>query len=192
MSIHETSASTSSPEESDVIDFEQFMESNKILHSETISNQEDGLKLLIENEKEYSGASYNTTEKFMIFNQALLKCDSDGNYYYEYELQRWCDMINNISVESLSNKKFELSYYIGTVKYDFTKVNEVILIALQYQNAYLRITFLEKPSMEDEYEIRIRHNFLAPEPRKRLARSRIKTNYLKYACGMCGIPANSK
>lgn len=185
MSIHDSDKTSSDPP--NVIDYHEFMKSKKILHSEIV-NEKNDIQFLIDNEKEYDGISYDNVERFLIFNTAVLSRDGDCNYYYEYTLERNSEIVDNISVVSLANKRFKLSYNIGTVKHEFENITELILIAMQYHPPKLRITFLEKPSLDDEFEIRTRRYLLSEEPRKQLARSPIRTNYLKYMHGMCGVP----
>lgn len=176
-----------------VIHFNEFMETTKTLHSSSVTNKADALKLLIVNEPGYEMVSYNSVEKITLTNQ-VLKLDDNFNYYYEYIFNHDSDdrdIITNLSVTLLSGKRIELSYYIGWEKYNFENVTELILIAMRSQTIKLRITFLDLPSQEEECEIRSRHYFLNQELRGLLGRTSILTDSFRYMLGLCGeIPSN--
>jgi len=78
-----------------------------------------------------------------LFEISLFKIDSDGNYFYEYSLEKNSDMINNIRLESVLNLK--LTYNIGGIEYTPEEIEKFLLISAPFHDFKIKITFLEKP-----------------------------------------------
>lgn len=140
-----------------MINIKEFLNSKRIIHSENANNGISGLKFLIENEKIADIITFNTCFQFSLINVSILEKNIEGLYFYEYNIKRISEIVDNIKVESLSNSKYYITYNIGDINYTTDKINEFILLLAPYQNFKIRITFLETPNHYDEFIISLRH-----------------------------------
>jgi len=164
------------------INYDDMINNLNILHSNTISNMTDGLKFLIDSQCD--GISYNRTREFLLSNIDVFERDNYGNYFYEYSLDRENDIIDNFNFES-TNKNVKYNYIIGGYKYDINDINEFITIASQYSDFIIRITFLEKPNINDEIKMYYRVFLLETDLRNYFIKNAIKTKSILYSDGMC-------
>jgi hypothetical protein len=170
----------------DVINYNEFMSKQTILHSDEAKNFNDGLLFFIENSNYTNIITYNTVDTILFKNVNTLGVDSNNNYYYEYSTDRKGDIIDNINFDS-KGAKFTISYYIGHILYDPSEVKEFIIISAPFHEFKIRITFLETPANELEFSIHSRVYILSNDYRKQLcSRSTIITNTNIYKEGMCG------
>ena len=143
-----------------MINIKEFLNSKRIIHSEKANDSISGLQFLIENEKIADIITFNTCIQFSLVNVSDLKKNIEGFYFYEYNMKRIGDIVDNIKVESLSNSKYYITYNIGDINYTTDKINEFILLLAPYQNFKIRITFLETPNQHAEFIISLRQYFI--------------------------------
>jgi len=150
-----------------------------ILHSETIKKYDDGIEFLIENKDKT--ITYNHTDKFIVSGD--FGVDDAGLYFYEYCPNRDVDIINNIRFESTGLKAI-LTYRIGN-KYQ-SDMEEFLCMFAAFHIFKIRITFLVKPSINDEFMIHYKGYIIEPETKKILAKNKaIITNTNRYEYGFC-------
>lgn len=173
----------------DAIDLENFMSTKTILHSDTASKFGEGIKFLIQNDKNYDMITYNDVIS-VSFNIDNLKLGKKNRYYYDYKIGHNSDMIDNITCDVQPQQvPVKLYYSIKNHQYSLKKMNEILLIHMRYTCAYpsiLRITFLEKPEQEGVINIHSRRYLMKPEHRQTLAINPVKTKSMRYMCGLCG------
>ncbi len=171
----------------DTIDLEYFLSSKKIVHSEREMYHSEGLTFFLENnQKENTDIiTYNYTRRFSMLSISVLEIDKNGNYFYEYSLDRNGDIVDNIRFESCSNLNAQLSYYIGGIEYTPEEIDKFVVVSAQYHEFKVRITFLEKPNPGDEFKILSRYYLINSQDRSLLSKSRIKTKNNIYNYGMC-------
>ena len=134
--------------------YSNFINSTTVSHNDSIDTYSDGIKYLIE-----SGAdiiSYNTQKNLTLFNVAVLEVDKNGNYIYEYSLERQADIINNIHIVS-SNNNVIMKFIIGGEKYD--NINTFLSVVSQYHEFKIKLIFTE-PKVEDKISICYRNYFI--------------------------------
>jgi hypothetical protein len=167
------------------INLEDFLLSKRILHSNIINNYQDAINFYINNKHNTDIVTYTSIRHFVLFNISVLEKDEEDNYFYEFSIQRSGDRIDDIHFESDSNMNVQMSYYIGDIKYTPEEINEFIIIHSQYYNLQIRITFLEKPTMNDEFKIISRYYIINAQDRRILATSNIETKNMVYSNGIC-------
>jgi hypothetical protein len=94
--------------------YSDFIKSKIVSHDDNIDTYYDGIKHLIESKADI--VSYNT-QKNLLFNVAVLEVDKNGDYIYEYSLERQADIIDNIHIVS-SNNNVKMKFIIGEEEYD--------------------------------------------------------------------------
>lgn len=164
------------------LDYEDVMNNLKIEHSDIITNTIDGLQFLLDSKKD--GISYNKLRQFLLLNVAVLEKDTDGNYFYEFILTRDGDIFDNFKFES-TNKNLKFNYIIGTTKYESYGMSELITVAASYSSLKVRVIFLEKPNIDDEFSISYRVYLLDIDTRNYLMNNSIKTKSNLYRDGVC-------
>ena len=169
--------------ENKVINYYDFMSKRIILHSLTATNTTDGIKFLIKNEGKADMITYNHTDKFSLFGD-ILHVNENKHYFYEYSPKRNGDIMDNIRFES-TNLKVKLTYYIGGAVYDPEEVDEFLTISTPFHDFRIRITFLEKPNVNDEFMVHSRMYLIEPETRKLLTINTVITKTNIYNSGMC-------
>lgn len=165
------------------IDLKHFLSSKKILHSESAVDYYSAIKFFVENEKNADIITYNYSN--ILSGISVLEIDREGNYFYEYTPEKIGDIIDNINIQSLTNLQIQLSYYIGGIKYTPEELNEFIFISAQYHELKIRITFLERPNLNDEFKLLSRYYLINSHDRDLLAKSRITVKNNIYNYGMC-------
>jgi hypothetical protein len=164
------------------LDYEDVINNLKIKHSDTITNTIDGLQFLIDSKSD--GISYKRFRQFLLLNVAVLEKDTDENYFYEFILNRDGDIFDNFKLES-TNENLKFSYIIGGNIYESNEINELITVAASYSHLKIRVTFLEKPNIDDEFSISYRVYLLDTETRYYLMNNIIKTKSNLYKEGVC-------
>jgi hypothetical protein len=164
------------------LDYEDVINNLKIEHSDIITNSIDGLQFLIASQSD--GISYNKLRQYLLLNVAVLEKDIDGNYFYEFILSRDGDIFDNFKFES-TNKNLKFSYIIGNAIYESDKIHELITVAAAYSSLKIRVTFLEKPNIDDEFSISYRVYLLDIDTRNYLMNNIIKTKSNLYKDGVC-------
>jgi hypothetical protein len=89
--------------------YSDFIKSKIVSHNDNIDTYFDGIKYLIESEADI--VSY-TTQKNILFNVDVLEVDENGDYIYEYSLERQADIIDNFHIVS-SNNSVKMTFIIG-------------------------------------------------------------------------------
>ena len=150
---------------STIINLYDFLSKKKIIHSETATNYNDGITFFIEsNIKLYADAiTYNSSRQFLINNISIFEVDDKGNYFYEFSVDRYGDIIDNIFLEKSPYLKAELTYYIDGDKCLPEEIKYFVTCVSLYSGFKIRITFLEKPNLHDELKIIMRNYLLNTE-----------------------------
>jgi hypothetical protein len=172
---------------SDTINLEDFLSSKKIVHGEREMNHTEGLTFFLENnQKENTDIiTYNYTRQFSMLSISVLEIDKNGNYFYEYSLDRNADVVDNIRFESCSNLNAQLTYYIGGIEFSPEEIDKFVVVSAQYHEFKIRITFIKKPNLGDKFKLLFRYYLINSPDRTLLSKSRIKTKNNIYNYGMC-------
>ncbi len=126
--------------------------------------------------------SYDTQKTLELFNVAVLEVDINGDYIYEYLLERQADIIDNIHIIS-SNSNVKMTYIIGGMEYD--KINTFLSVAAQYHEFKLKLIFTD-PKVEDKISICYRNYLINSDLREQIVKKNIiKTDTHVYHSGMC-------
>ena len=161
--------------------YSDFINSTKVCHNDSIDTYSDGVKYLIE-----SGAdivSYNTQKKLVLFNVAVLEVDKNGDYIYEYSLERQADIIDNIHIVSSNGNNVKMKFIIGGEEYDH--INTFLSVVSQYHEFKIKL-FVTEPKVGDEISICYTNYLLNTNLRKNLIKKHIiKTDTNIYTNGMC-------
>jgi hypothetical protein len=149
-------------------------------HNDLIDTYLDGVRYLIESKADI--ISYNTQKNLTLFNVGVLEVDKNGNYIYEYSLDRQADVIDNIHIISSKNN-VKMKFIIGGEEYDI--INTFIMALSQYHEFKIKLIFTE-PKVEDKISICHRNYLLNTDLRNNLIKEHIiKTDTNIYANGMC-------
>ena len=161
--------------------YSDFIKSKIVSHNDNIDTYFDGIKYLIESEADI--VSY-TTQKNILFNVAVLEVDKNGDYIYEYSLERQADIIDNIHIVS-SNNNVKMKFIIGGDEYDH--INTFLSVVSQYHEFKIKLLFTE-PKIDDKISICYRNYLLNSDLRKKITTrgNIIKTDTNIYTEGMCG------
>ena len=162
--------------------YDDFIKSATFSHNDNIDTYSDGIKHLIESKADI--VSYNTQKNLVLFNVAVLEVDKNGDYIYEYSLERQADIIDNIHIVS-SNNNIKMTFIIGGEEYD--NINTFLSVAAQYHEFKIKLIITE-PKIDDKISICYRNYLLNSDLRKKItARGNIiKTDTNIYTEGMCG------
>ena len=163
------------------INYDEFINNLKILHSDTINDFTSGLQFLIDSQSD--AISYNQTKQFSLLNVSVLEKNNNRNYFYDITLDREGDILNNFNLES-KNKNIKLNFIIGGKIYEMNEINELIIVASPYSDFKIRITFLEKPNIDDEFKISYRVYLLESDIRRNFMNNPIKTETNIYIDGV--------
>ena len=161
--------------------YSDFIKSKIVSHNDNIDTALDGIKYLIESEADI--VSY-TTQKNILFNVDELEVDENGDYIYEYSLERQADIIDNIHIVS-SNNNVKMKFIIGGDEYDH--INTFLSVVSQYHEFKIKLLFTE-PKIDDKISICYRNYLLNSDLRKKITTrgNIIKTDTNIYTEGMCG------
>ena len=148
--------------------YSDFIKSKIVSHNDKIDTYSDGIKYLIE-----SGAdiiSYNTQKNLTLFNVAVLEVDKNGNYIYEYSLEREADIIDNIHIVSSNGNNVKMKFIIGGEEYD--NINTFLSVVSQYHEFKIKLLFTE-PKVEDKISICYTNYLLNTDLRKNIIKEHI-------------------
>ena len=161
--------------------YSDFIKSKIVSHNDNINTYFDGIKYLIESEADI--VSY-TTQKNILFNVDELEVDENGDYIYEYSLERQADIIDNFHIVS-SNNSVKMTFIIGGEEYD--NINTFLSVAAQYHEFKIKLIITE-PKIDDKISICYRNYLLNSDLRKKITTrgNIIKTDTNIYTEGMCG------
>ena len=162
--------------------YSDFIKSTTLSHNDNIDTYSDGIKHLIESKADI--VSYNTQKNLVLFNVAVLEVDKNGDYIYEYSLERQADIIDNIHIVS-SNNNVKMKFIIGGDEYDH--INTFLSVVSQYHEFKIKLLFTE-PKVDDKISICYRNYLLNNDLRKKIKTrgNIIKTDTNIYTEGMCG------
>ena len=162
--------------------YSDFIKSTTLSHNDNIDTYSDGIKHLIESKADI--VSYNTQKNLVLFNVAVLEVDKNGDYIYEYSLERQADIIDNIHIVS-SNNNVKMKFIIGRDEYDH--INTFLSVVSQYHEFKIKLLFTE-PKIDDKISICYRNYLLNSDLRKKITTrgNIIKTDTNIYTEGMCG------
>ncbi len=163
------------------LNYEDVMNNLIIEHSETINDYVNGLRFLIDSQCD--GISYKKYRQFSLLNVGVLEKDGNGNYFYEFNLDRDGDIYDNFNFES--NNNITISYIINSNIYN--TLNEFIVVASQYNDIKIRVTFLDKPNNNDEFRLSYRVYLLESDNRNQFMKNSIMTRTNFYSNGVCNI-----
>ena len=159
--------------------YSDFIKSKIVSHNDNIDTYFDGIKYLTESEADI--VSY-TTQKNILFNVDVLEVDENGDYIYEYSLERQADIIDNIHIVS-SNNNVKMKFIIGGDEYDH--INTFLSVVSQYHEFKIKLLITE-PKLEDKISIWYRNYLLNSELRENIRKEHIiKTDTNIYTTGMC-------
>jgi len=166
------------------MEYSDFIKSKIFSHNDNIDTYIDGINYLIESKSDI--VSYDTQKKLVLFNVAVLEVDKNGDYIYEYLLERQADIIDNIHIIS-SNSNVKMIYIIGGMEYD--KINTFLSVAAQYHEFKLKLIFTD-PKVEDKISICYRNYLINSDLRNNLLEQLKKGNIIKtdthvYTNGTC-------
>ena len=162
------------------IDLQEFLATKRIQHSETASDYLTGIQFLVDNNNNADIVTYIYTKHLSLFGTSFLEIDNEGHHFYEYSIERIGDIVDNMSVESLTNLNVQISYNIGGIMYNSDQFKEFVFISAPFQELKVRITFFEKPNLNDEIKILSRYYLINIEDRQVLAKSRVNTENSIY------------
>ena len=162
--------------------YSDFIKSTTLSHNDNIDTYSDGIKHLIESKADI--VSYNTQKNLVLFNVAVLEVDKNGDYIYEYSLERQADIIDNIHIVS-SNNNVKMKFIIGGKEYDH--INTFLSVVSQYHEFKIKLIITE-PKIDDKISICYRNYLLNSDLRKKITTrgNIIKTDTNIYTEGMCG------
>lgn len=161
----------------------EILSKKRITHNNTINKFTDGLRFLIENKNNTDIITYNSKNKFLLFNVSILEIDNDGNPFYDYNYHRNSDIIDNINITA--SLKVKLSYIINGIEYLQNELDEFIFTTSRYTEFKFRITFLETPTLNDHFNISMRNYVLDDDSLKILRKDEntVITNKFIYRYG---------
>ena len=161
--------------------YSDFIKSTTLSHNDNIDTYSDGIKHLIESKADI--VSYNTQKNLVLFNVAVLEVDKNGDYIYEYSLERQADIIDNIHIVS-SNNNVKMKFIIGGDEYDH--INTFLSVVSQYHEFKIKLIITE-PKIDDKISICYRNYLLNSDLRKQITTKGniIKTDTNIYIDGMC-------
>ena len=170
------------------VNLQNFLSNKKTHHGDFI-NQIEALQYLNKNKKDIDIVTYYLSKILVFKNVSILEIDSNGQYYYDINIDKTCDIIGDINVVSNSNLKFKISYIIenDSNKIVLEYINDFlfVLVAAYYSKLKIRLTFLEKPPLYDELKINTKCYFLHQEDRFLLSSNIVESKYIKYINGLC-------
>ena len=161
-----------------------FLNSKRILHSDA-TDFAGAMNFFLENEENSDAITYYDTRHFLLMGVQVLEIDKNGHHFFEISVKRHGDIVDNISVESLSSLNVAISYNIGGTEYAHSEIDEFVLVAGVYQDFVIRITFLQKPTIDSEFKIMSRYYILNSRDRKLLNQSQVFTRNCFYVNGVC-------
>jgi hypothetical protein len=161
--------------------YSDFIKSKIVSHDDNIDTYYDGIKHLIESKADI--VSYNTQKNLVLFNVAVLEVDKNGDYIYEYLLERQADIIDNIHIVS-SNNNVKMKFIIGGEEYD--NINTFLSVVAQYHEFKIKLIITE-PKIDDKISICYRNYLLNSDLREKITTrgNIIKTDTNIYTDGMC-------
>lgn len=162
------------------MNYNTFIESKTITHSNTIDNFDDGILFLIESG--YDIISYKKCIELSFLNVDMLEYEKN-KYVYKYEVKKDVDVINNIILQSTTND-IQMKIIIGNNEYDYTS-DTFLLAAMPYSKFRLKFMFSEKPTINDNIIITYTCYLLQNNMRRTIISNKITTNDYTYANGMC-------
>jgi len=171
----------------EIIDLEEFLSNKKRIHNENITNFNEGLVFLLENEKNTDIITYNSSINFLVYNVDMFKINKEGFLYHDFTIERVADIISDIQIENISNVKIEITYLIANKELTSEKIKEFVMCASIYTEFKVRITFLEKPKYNDIFKIIIKNYLLNTNDKQILSRNAIKTKNVIYNNGVAEI-----
>ena len=127
--------------------YADFIKSATVSHNDMIDTYSDGIKHLIESKSDV--ISYNTQKNLILFNVAVLEVDKNGDYIYEYSLERQADIIDNIHIVS-SNSNVKMTFIIGGEEYNH--INTFLSVVSHYTKVRIKLLFTE-PKVGDKISI---------------------------------------
>lgn len=164
----------------------EFKSTLKILHNDSIKNYSDAIKFFIENESDTYTITYKQTKKIILFNIDMMKINANGNYYFDFSMDRKTDIIDDINIEFENIQEYKMKYLIGGNLYEPENVNEFIFIAAQYHEFRIQIEFLKKPINNIEFCVSWKSYILNKSQRRLLGQNPVFTKSNLYLCGMFG------
>lgn len=166
-----------------IIVLSNFLKSKRILHSDA-TDFAGAMNFFLENEEKTDAITYYDTRHFLLMGVQVLEIDKNGHHFFEISVKRHGDIVDNISFESLSSLNVVISYNIGGTEYAHSEIDEFVLVAGVYQDFVIRITFLQKPTIDSEFKIMSRYYILNSQDRKLLTHSKVLTRNCFYTNGV--------
>lgn len=130
------------------MDFNEYMKDKRIFACNDSLTSMQSLELLLSKQNDFDIVKYPYLKKILILNIPMMEKDNDGNYYYDYELQRDCDFISDFTINANDNPNVKFSFVCGLFEYKLEELKVILLAACMYTPIKLRITFNEKKEKE--------------------------------------------
>jgi hypothetical protein len=181
------------------IDLYNFLSIKTIIHNQTATDFNAGLMFLFEkiqqnqdpNNPHTHIITYNSVNHVSINNFTMLDVvdvDDSKKYCYHFYLDKYIDLIDNIILEPpILNTTAQITYYIDNKKLLYNQLNTFVLCAGMHSEFVIRVTFLEKPNLNDEFQLKMRNYLIEPEERKLLSTHSLGVlcDNIRYYNGMC-------
>lgn len=167
---------------SNPIYFCDFLFQKKILHSETPMDYESALTFFIQHQKDYDMITYSYIKHFYLFQVSVLEKDENHHLFLEHSLEKLGDIVDHISILQ-STVPMEISFSVDHQPYPLNDRQPFLLVSAPYSECRIRFTFLEKPTLGDEFQISFRYYLLNSDSRKQLQNKNVLVNHCMYKNG---------
>lgn len=122
------------------MDFNEYMKDKRIFACDDSLTSMQSLELLLSKQNDFDIVKYPYLKKILILNIPIMEKDNDGNYYYDCEIKRDCDIISNFTVNS-NDSNIKFTFICGINEYEINDLKYILLAACVYSTIKLRITF---------------------------------------------------
>ena len=168
------------------MNFEEYMKDKSVFILNNDKNLEyyESFKILIEKEKEFSMIKYNYHKNLLVLNIAVMECDNNGKYYYDYEIERDCDIIDDFKFIA-NDLDVTFKFICGLNEFSIDEIKSFLLVSAMYNQLKLRITFNEISRTNKEISIYYSKYLCKTDIKKELMKNRIITPSIIYNQGVC-------
>ena len=166
------------------VHLDEFMSNLRPLASDA-QNYEEAMDIYKTHMNQTDSVTYNMGHTIIIYNINMLKMNIAGNYYYDFKINRYGDIVNNIRIEGPSNTQVKKSFIISGVEYSPIDLGSFVFAAAPYTDLVLRITFCEKPAVYDKFTISAQYYLLNSDYRDVLKNNIVISTSNIYKSGIC-------
>lgn len=169
-------------DEKNIIIFKDWMATKNFIHIPSVNSAREAINHIV-----YKGQylSYDNTLTFSLFNLALLSVDRDGSYYIKipFNPRFDADIIDSINVLSTTNK-ITAKIILNGGEYSLDLFSELIIGTMSYVDIEFKISFSERPSIDDQIFIKYRNYILPFREIETMRESTIITDIFTYNKGI--------